>query len=82
MDIPALTTFLMWCTILNFVLLSVSFLICVFASDWVHQLHSIWFPLPKETFNVMLYSFVSLYKFFFFFFNVIPYVALLIMGSG
>ena len=79
MDISTLTTFLMWCTILNCVLLSVSFLFCVFARDWVYDLHCKWFPLPKETFNAMLYSFISLYKFFFFFFNVIPYVVLLIM---
>ena len=76
MDIQTLTTFLMWCTILNFVLMSISFLMCVFAGDWVYRLHCKWFPLPRETFNVMLYSFISFYKFMFFFFNVIPYVAL------
>jgi hypothetical protein len=76
MDIQTLTAFLMWCTILNFVLMSLSFLICVFASDWAYRLHCIWFPLPRETFDVMLYSFIGLYKFMFFFFNVIPYVAL------
>jgi hypothetical protein len=76
MDTQTLTAFLMWCTILNFVLMSLSFLIAVFAGDWAYRLHCKWFPLPRETFNGMLYAFVSLYKFMFFFFNVIPYVAL------
>ena len=79
MDIQTLTTFLMWCTIINFVLLNITFLICVLGKDWAHRLHSIWFPLPKGAFDVMLYSFLGLYKLFFFFFNLIPYVVLLVM---
>ena len=79
MDIQTLATFLMWCTILNFVLMSLSFLMSVFAGDWVYRMHCIWFPLPRETFNAMLYAFISLYKFMFFFFNVIPLVALLLV---
>jgi len=80
MEIETLTTFFMWCTIINLALMSLSFLICILASDWVYRIHSLWFPMPRETFNVLLYSFVSLYKLFFFFFNLIPYVALLLMG--
>jgi len=79
MDIQTLTAFLMWCTIINFVFMCLSFLIGVFAGDWVYRLHCIWFPLPRETFNVMFYSFLGFYKFMFFFFNVIPYVALLLI---
>ena len=38
MDIQTLTTFFMWCTILNLILMSLSFLICVFAADWAYRL--------------------------------------------
>ena len=78
MDIQNLTAFLMWCTILNFVLMSASFLIFVFAGDFAYRMHSKWFVLPRETFDVMLYSFISFYKFMFFFFNVIPLAALVL----
>ena len=78
MDIQTLTDFLMWCAILNFALMSIAFLIAVFARDWAYRLHSIWFPLPRETFNAMLYGSLSLYKFLTFFFVVIPLVALLL----
>jgi len=81
MDVRTLTSFLMWCTIINFVLLNVSFLICVFAGDWAYRLHSKWFPLPRDAFRVVLYSFIGLYKLMFFFFNLIPYVALLLVTS-
>ncbi len=80
MDIQTLTGFCMWCTILNGGLLILSFLICALAGDWVYQMHSKWFPMPRETFNVVIYSFIGLFKIIFLIFNVVPYVALLIIG--
>jgi len=80
MDIQMLTRFFMWCTILNGGLLILSFLFCTFFGDWVYQMHSKWFPMPRETFNVVIYSFVGLLKIVFLVFNVVPWVALLIIG--
>ena len=80
MDIQTLTTFFMWCTILNGGLLVLSSLICAFAGDLVYQIHSKWFSIPRETFNVVMYSLLGLFKIVFLVFNVVPYVALLILG--
>ncbi|MCG2659358.1 MAG: hypothetical protein L6437_03815 [Kiritimatiellae bacterium] len=80
MDITTVRAFFMWCTIMNGGLLILSSLILVFAGDWVHQMHSKWFPMPRETFNVVIYSFLGLFKIVILVFNVVPYVALLIIG--
>ncbi len=80
MDIDSITAFLMWCTILNVALLALSSLICVCAGDWVYRIHSKWFSISRETFNVAIYSFIGLYKIFIFVFILIPYIALLIVG--
>jgi len=80
MDIETVTRFFMWCTILNVALLVLSSLICVCAGDWVYRIHSKWFPIPRETFNVAIYSFLGFFKIVFIVFNVVPYVALLIVG--
>jgi len=80
MDIQTLTTFFKWCTILNFILMTFAFLIAALGREWAYQIHSKFFPMPRETFTIVLYAFVSLYEFVFFFFVVIPYVTLLIMG--
>jgi len=80
MDIQTLTTFFMWCTILNYALLSLSSLFCLCASDWVYRIHSKWFSISREVFNVAIYSFLGLYKILVFVFNLIPYIALLIIG--
>ena len=38
-----------------------------------------WFPIPRETFNVAIYSLLGFYKIVILVFNLVPYVALLIV---
>ncbi|MHC4456268.1 MAG: DUF6868 family protein [Planctomycetota bacterium] len=80
MGIDSLRAFFMWCTILNVALLLFSSLMCICAGDWAYQIHSKWFSISRETFNVVIYSFLALYKILIIVFNVIPYIALLIIG--
>ena len=80
MDICTLTTFFMWCTILNMALLSVLSVMCICVGDWAYRMHSKWFSISREAFNVAIYSFLGLYKLLIFVFSLIPYVALLIVG--
>ncbi len=53
---------------------------CGLAPDLVYRTQNKWFPIPRETFNVVIYSFLGLFKIFFLVFNAVPYVALLIIG--
>jgi len=80
MDVQTLTTFFMWCTIINGGILILWATFFMFASDLVYLTQSKWFPIPRETFNVVFYSFLGLFKIVFLVFNVVPYVALLIVG--
>ncbi len=80
MDIQTLTAFFMWCTILNVVLLSLSSLMCICAADWAYRIHSKLFSISRETFNVLIYSFIALYKLLVIVFILIPYIALVIVG--
>ncbi|MHC4665239.1 MAG: DUF6868 family protein [Planctomycetota bacterium] len=80
MDIQTLTAILMWCTILNVALLLLSSLFCLCVADWIYSIHSKWFSISRDTFNVAIYSFIALYKILVLVFNVIPYLALLIVG--
>lgn len=80
MDIDSVRLFFMWCTILNGGLLVLSFLLCACGGNWVYRMHSRWFPMPRETFNVVLYTVFGLYKIVFWVFNAIPFVALVIIG--
>jgi hypothetical protein len=81
MTIETLTSFLMWCMIINVGMLTLMFLICTCGLNWAYKIHSRWFPLPRDTFNAMIYGFIGGYKLLIFFFNVIPYVALRIAAG-
>ncbi len=80
MDLMTIRTFFMWCTILNGGLLLLSACICVFANSWIYRVHGKWFPMPKETFVAVLYSFFGAYKLLFFVFNLVPFIALSILA--
>ena len=80
MDINALQRFFMWCTIINGAWFVFAAMLCVFAADWVFRMQSKWFPISRDAFNVVIYSFFALFKIIFIVFNVVPYVALLIVG--
>jgi hypothetical protein len=80
MEIAVIRTFLMWCTIINGGLLILSFLICAYAGDWVYQVHSRWFPISKEAFNVAIYAGIGFMKMVIIVFNLVPYLALVIIG--
>ena len=80
MDLQILTTFFMWCTIINGALLTLWITMFMLAPDLVYRTQSKWFPFPRETFNVVFYAFLGLFKIVFLVFNVVQYVALLIVG--
>lgn len=80
MDITTIRAFFLWCTIINGALLILSFAICIGAGDWVYRMHHRWFPISRESFNVAIYAFLGLYKIFVLGCNLVPYVALLILG--
>lgn len=80
MDTQTLTRLVMWCTILNGALFLVWVVVSITARDLVYRMQSHWFPMPRETFIVVFYSFLGLFKIVFLVFNVVPLVALLIVG--
>jgi hypothetical protein len=80
MDIQTLTQFFMWCTIINGGILALWTVFCMFAPNLVYRTQNRWFPIPRETFDILIYSFLGLFKIFFLVFNVVPYVALVIIG--
>ncbi len=81
MDIQTLTAFFMWCTIINVALFSWAAIWFMLAPDFVYRMQSKFFPLPRETYNVVVYAFLGVFKIVIMAFNVAPWVALLIVAS-
>ncbi len=74
-----LREFFLWCSILNGALLLCAVLICSYAGDWVYRMHTRWFPIPRDAFNVAIYCFIGAMKIFVIMFNLVPYLALVIL---
>ena len=80
MDIETLKAFFMWCSLINGGLLAFWVGFLAFAPELVYNTQKRWFPLSRETFEVVMYGYLGLFKIFVLVFNVVPYLALLIMG--
>jgi Family of unknown function (DUF6868) len=80
MDIQSLTRFFMWCTIINGSLLVFWSVMIMLAPDLVYRTQVRFLPISRETYNVVMYFFVGLFKFMFLIFNFVPYIALNIIG--
>lgn len=80
MDLQTLTSFFMWCTIINGGLLLLWTIAHLAVPDLVYRSQKIFFHLPKETFTAIFYAFIGLFKIMFLIFNLVPYLALLIIG--
>ena len=81
MDLQTLTEFLKWCTILNLGLLALWTVSFLLALDLIYRLQRPWFSGSRETWDLVMYGFLAVFKIGVLIFNVVPYVALLIIGS-
>ena len=79
MNIQTLGQFFMWCTIINGSLLTFWTLAVLFIPDLVYRTQQKFAAMSKETFHMAMYGFLGLFKIFFLVFNLVPFVALLII---
>ena len=70
----------MWCSIINIGVLLFLASIFMSAPELAYRLQSRWIPISRETFNVVFYSFIGFFKAIVLVFNVVPWVALSIIG--
>ena len=80
MTLETIRAFLAWCTLINYGVLVVWFLWFVLARDWLRELHARWLRLPAAHFDAIHYAGMGLYKLGIFLFNLVPYIALRIVG--
>lgn len=80
MDVTILRNFFMWCTIINGAMLIFSWLFLMCAKDWIYNMQSKFFSVSRDAFNVMTYSFIGLFKIVVICFNLVPWIALVIVG--
>ena len=80
MDVATLKTALLWCFVINYILLLFWLALAVWARGWVHGILARLFGVSAEQVNNMNLVGISLYKVGIILFNLVPFLALTISG--
>lgn len=71
---------LLWCALINYGVLFWWFLLFSFSHDWLYRFHGRWFRMSAEQFDAAHYLGMAIYKIGILLFNIVPYIALLIVA--
>lgn len=80
MTIEVARNVLLWCTVINYGVLLVWFLVFVFAHDSIQRIHGRWFRLSRDHFDAIHYAGMSIFKIGIILLNLVPFVVLSILG--
>ena len=80
MSIDFVGQVLLWCAVINYGVLLLWFACFTLAHDWMQRLHGRWFQLPTAQFDIVHYAAMAVYKVGILLFNLVPYIALRIVG--
>lgn len=78
-QIIVIKSFLGWCSIISICFYGISTLILTIFRKDILSLHSKIFNLDKASLGLEFYKFLAIYKIAILMFNIIPYLALVIM---
>jgi hypothetical protein len=79
MDTDTLTTFLGWCSVINIGFLILALVLWVPLKNSVSKFGASLFDVTEEDIKRIFLRKLMLYRLLFFFFNIVPYVALKLM---
>ena len=71
---------LAWCIVMNFGILVLWFGFIALAHDWTFNFHSKWYKISEEKFDTVHYAGIAFFKSLVITFNLVPYLALRIVG--
>jgi hypothetical protein len=80
MTLESIRAALAWCTVLSLAMLTLWFLFFVMAHGFMYRYHTKWFKMSIETFDAIHYGGMALFKLGIILLNLVPYLALRIVG--
>ena len=72
--------FFLWCTVINVSLLFISFFCFKIFHDFIYKIHSKFYNISVEKFDLIMYKFTGFYKIIVLVFNLVPYIVLEIIA--
>ncbi len=80
MTVEIIRDVLAWCSVINIGLLLFWVLFLTLAHNFVYRIHGKWGKLSVESFDATHYAGMLFFKICIFLFNIVPYLALRIVG--
>jgi hypothetical protein len=80
MSIEVARQALLWCSVINYAMLLLWFVIFVFAHDTLYRLQLRWFQLSVDQFDLINYVLMAVYKLGIVLLNIVPCIALYIVA--
>ena len=81
LTIETITTFLGWCAILNIGVLTLSSIILTTSPNFISGIHQKMFGFDQALLAKTYIHYLAFYKIIIIVFNIVPYIALKLMGS-
>ena len=82
MSIAMVRDLLLWCSLINYGLLILWFVLFLLPHDWFYRLWGKWFHLRTEQFDAISFAGIMVFKIGILLFNVVPYIALRIVQGA
>jgi hypothetical protein len=81
MTVSALKDVLLWCVLINYLLLIIWVAIVAFAHDWFFRWNTRWFKIGVEHFDAINFAGIAFYKIGIILLNLVPLIALYLSSS-
>ena len=82
MSLEMLREFFGWCTVFSFGLLFISSIMLFLCRAWAAKIHARMFDLDEAWLRQAYFQYLASFKIAVIVFNLVPYVALRMMGGG
>jgi hypothetical protein len=80
MSVAIARSVLLWCTVINFGILAFWGLLMLTPHGWMHRLIARWYLISPDQFDTLNLAGILLYKILILLFNLVPLIALVIVG--
>ncbi len=81
MELTTLKHLLLISTLINYAIVTVWFLVFIYAHEELYLLHTRWFRLSPQDFDKIHYSSMAMYKIGVLLLNLVPLIALFLAGA-
>ena len=82
MTLEGLGLFFGWCALINTGILIIWWLMYIVAQDWIYNTHGKWFDMTKAEVDRIHYGGMLAFKLAIWLFNITPYLAIQLAGTG